>query len=113
MVKLIWSPDAIIDLENITEYISLDSEEYATIAVRRIFATAETVSLFPSSGRIVPEFAKENIRENCIKAIGSFTGLMIRVGLRFQTPDTSGILILSYHIKRNFLKTESIKGCVP
>lgn len=63
MVRVVWSPDAVTDLENISEYISLDSKEYATVVVRGIFATAESVSLFPLSGRIVPEFEKKSIRE--------------------------------------------------
>lgn len=63
MVRVVWSPDAVTDLENISEYISLDSMEYATVVVRGIFATAESVSLFPLSGRIVPEFEKKSIRE--------------------------------------------------
>ena len=68
MAKLIWSPDALKDLENLTEYISLDSEVYAEIVVRRIFATVETVSMFPFSGRIVPEFEKEKVREKLYKS---------------------------------------------
>jgi len=68
VAKLIWSPDALKDLENLAEYISLDSEEYAAIVVRRIFDTAETVSMFPYSGRIVPEFEKEKVREKLYKS---------------------------------------------
>lgn len=68
MAKLIWSPDALADLENIYEYISLDSEEYATIVVRRIFETAETLSIFPFSGRAVPEFEEEKVREKLYKS---------------------------------------------
>ncbi|MBO0992449.1 type II toxin-antitoxin system RelE/ParE family toxin [Bacillus sp. SD088] len=63
MVRIVWSPDAVTDLEDISQYISLDSKENATVVVRGIFATAESVSLFPLSGRIVPEFEKKSIRE--------------------------------------------------
>lgn len=68
MANLIWSPDALTDLETLSEYISLDSEEYAAIVVRNIFVTVENVSLFPYSGRIVPEFEKEKVREVIYKS---------------------------------------------
>ncbi|WP_025025857.1 type II toxin-antitoxin system RelE/ParE family toxin [Caldalkalibacillus mannanilyticus] len=36
MAHLIWSPDAINDLERISDYISFDSERYASVVVTRI-----------------------------------------------------------------------------
>ena len=58
-----WSPRAIDDLEAIAQYIAADSEAYAASVVKAILTTASNFSRFPFSGRIVPEFSDESIRE--------------------------------------------------
>jgi plasmid stabilization system protein ParE len=58
-----WSPRALADVEKIAEYIASDSPTYARSVVRRIFALTRTLERFPLSGRKVPEFDDENIRE--------------------------------------------------
>jgi len=64
MVKrLIWSPDALQSIDKIAEYIAIDSVFYAKVFVRKIFSFGEQIALFPKSGRIVPEYEKENLRE--------------------------------------------------
>jgi len=40
-----------------------DSERYADLVVRRIIASVERLSLFPESGRMVPERRDPEIRE--------------------------------------------------
>jgi toxin ParE1/3/4 len=57
-----WSPRATNNLENICNYIAKDSEYYATIFAKRVFIINSLVE-FPKSGRIVPEYGSENIRE--------------------------------------------------
>ena len=44
-------------------YIASDSRSYASAVVRRIITSTKTLSDFPMSGRKVPEFDEENIRE--------------------------------------------------
>ncbi|HEY0080422.1 MAG TPA: type II toxin-antitoxin system RelE/ParE family toxin [Pyrinomonadaceae bacterium] len=61
--EVVWSPRAIEDVEAIALYISADSTAYAATVVKRILDTARRLSRFPLAGRIVPEFADENIRE--------------------------------------------------
>ena len=64
MVKrLIWSPGALQSIDKIAEYIAMDSLFYAKIFARKIFGFGEQITLFPKSGRIVPEYGKENLRE--------------------------------------------------
>lgn len=60
---LIWSPDAIRDLESISEYISRDSFEFASVQIQKIIAVCESICIFPFSGRKTPEIGQENIRE--------------------------------------------------
>ena len=61
--RVVWSLRAVEDLETIAQYISADSEAYAASVVKTILTTASNFSRFPFSGRIVPEFGDESIRE--------------------------------------------------
>ena len=63
MTELIWSPQALRDLEGIRAYIALDSPLYANLTVRRVVAALERLKAFPESGRIVPERNAPDIRE--------------------------------------------------
>lgn len=63
MNEIIWSSQALSNLQAIKEYISHDSENYAQSFVERIFSEVERVSLFPSSGRKVPEANLDFVRE--------------------------------------------------
>jgi addiction module RelE/StbE family toxin len=61
--KLIWSPQAIQDIEAIAKYIARDSNTYAESTVERIFETPEKLARFPKLGRVVPEKNNDSIRE--------------------------------------------------
>ena len=60
--KIVWSPEAIEDIEAIAEYIKRDSEFYAAAVVSKILEMARIVKYFPMTGRVVPETGDENIR---------------------------------------------------
>lgn len=62
-VKIEWSPKSIKNLEEIAEYISQDSPLYAPVFIQKIINSVERLIDFPLSGRIVPEFNKDSIRE--------------------------------------------------
>jgi addiction module RelE/StbE family toxin len=64
--KVVWSPEALEDLESIAEYIGRDSEYYARAVVSKILAVARSIKDFPWIGRIVPELNDENIRERFV-----------------------------------------------
>ena len=61
--KLIWSPQAIEDIEAIAGYIARDSTFYAESTIERIFQAPERLIQFPKLGRIVPEKNDDSIRE--------------------------------------------------
>jgi addiction module RelE/StbE family toxin len=61
--KVIWSPEAIEDLEAIADYIARDSEFYARAVVKKVLSVARRIIDFPFIGRIVPEIGHEKIRE--------------------------------------------------
>ncbi len=53
--EIVWSPEAIEDLELIAEYISRDSEFYASSVVTKVISVTRRIADFPYIGRIVPE----------------------------------------------------------
>ncbi|MEW6459095.1 MAG: type II toxin-antitoxin system RelE/ParE family toxin [Bacillota bacterium] len=61
--KLIWSPTAKYDLEDIAAFIAEDNPSAAERFVRSLFQVVERLADFPESGRIVPEFNDPAIRE--------------------------------------------------
>ena len=67
MTKLIWSPQAGHDLENIRDYIAVDSPRYAALVIERIIAGVERLGSFPESGRVVPERNDPQIREVIVR----------------------------------------------
>ena len=67
MRKLLWSPQALRDLEGIRDYIAIDSARYAALVIERIIDGVDRLSIFPESGRIVPERNDPSIREVIVK----------------------------------------------
>ena len=64
--KIVWSPEAIEDLESIVEYIARDSEFYARAVVTKILEVSRSIKDYPLIGRVVPEVGDEKIRERFI-----------------------------------------------
>lgn len=63
MIEVVWSPQAISDVESIRDYISRDSPHYGTLVARHIVDAIERLRSFPESGRIVPELEESTLRE--------------------------------------------------
>lgn len=56
MAELIWSEEAVSDVEGIFDYIAQGSPLYARYQVESIAASVERLRMFPESGRHLPEF---------------------------------------------------------
>lgn len=63
MKRVIWTRQAVEDVEAIKAYVARDSERYAVLLAERLVAAIERVGLFPESGRIVPEVDDVTLRE--------------------------------------------------
>jgi len=61
--RVVWSSRALADVESIAAYIASDSPAYARIVVKKIVKLTRQLEQFPNSGRIVPEFQDQTIRE--------------------------------------------------
>jgi plasmid stabilization system protein ParE len=53
--RLIWSPEAADDLEDVTAFIARDSPSYARAVARKVLATTRSIQQFPDIGRVVSE----------------------------------------------------------
>jgi toxin ParE1/3/4 len=62
-MKLSWTREALIRLQEIEEYISRDNPQVAVEFIDKIISVAETIPGNPEKGRIVPELSIEQIRE--------------------------------------------------
>jgi plasmid stabilization system protein ParE len=62
-LKVKWSPRAVANIEEICNYIAKDSEYYAIHLAKKVTAMIKAIPQFPRSGRIVPEYGDENLRE--------------------------------------------------
>ena len=63
MAEVKWTKPALEDLKDIVQYISRDSKVYAERFATRVVEATRRLENFPYSGRLVPEFNEENIRE--------------------------------------------------
>ncbi|RLJ17529.1 type II toxin-antitoxin system RelE/ParE family toxin [bacterium endosymbiont of Escarpia laminata] len=62
-MKVHWTETAEQHLEAIYSYIARDSKTYALRTVDRITKKSQQIRAFPLSGRQVPEYEMEEIRE--------------------------------------------------
>jgi toxin ParE1/3/4 len=61
--ELIWSPEALEDVESIARYIERDSPWYAKIVATQIVEIAESIPDNLHLGRVVPELLQPKLRE--------------------------------------------------
>jgi addiction module RelE/StbE family toxin len=63
VTRIVWTLQAIEDVEAIQTYVARDSSHYAALMAERIVESVERLNEFPRSGRMVPEVAQEAYRE--------------------------------------------------
>lgn len=62
-MKIFWTKEALLRLQDIEEFISRDNPFAAIEFVDKLISVAETIIDYPEKGRIVPELSIEKIRE--------------------------------------------------
>jgi len=62
-MKLRWTDRARRDLEEIARFIAADNHEAARRWLNVLRVRARTAAEFPRAGRVVPEMARESLRE--------------------------------------------------
>ena len=62
-MRVLWTDAALNQLEAIRDYLAETSPEYARRVVERLVNRSEQVAAFPRSGRIVPEYEIDEVRQ--------------------------------------------------
>jgi plasmid stabilization system protein ParE len=81
-LKVKWSPRAVSNLEESYNYIAKDSEYYAIFFAKKVTTMVEAIPQFPKSGRVVPEYGDENLREKIYgnyRIVYRLTGELIEI----------------------------------
>ena len=63
MAEVIWTDNALDDLNDIGEFIAKDSERYAQVTVLKLFTAVDILEYYPKKGFMVPELRDETIRQ--------------------------------------------------
>jgi toxin ParE1/3/4 len=61
--RIVWSEQAVADLEEIHSYIARNSPRYAALVAGRLVGAVDRLQLDPESGRIVPALDDPAVRE--------------------------------------------------
>ncbi len=62
-MKVLWTDAAVAQLEAIHDYVAQTSPEYARRIIDRLTKRSIQISIFPFSGRAVPEYELNEVRE--------------------------------------------------
>ena len=62
MKPVFWSPNAIASIQNIYDYIYIQSPQNASIVIDTLFDLGDNLSLFPEKNPIEPLFNNNDIR---------------------------------------------------
>ena len=63
MAKIVWTEIAIDDLNNIANFHSQYSDNFASALIKKLFNKPKILKEMPELGRVVPERDNESIRE--------------------------------------------------
>jgi addiction module RelE/StbE family toxin len=90
--RVVWSPEAIEDVESIATFIERDSPFYAKAVVTKIMQQARTLTSSAQRGRIVPELEDGAVRELFIYSYR----------LIYRIKDQTVLIVAVVHGKRQF-----------
>jgi toxin ParE1/3/4 len=62
-VRVFWTDAALNQLEAIRDYLEQTSSDYARRVVERLINRSEQLAAFPRSGRMVPEYEIDDVRQ--------------------------------------------------
>ena len=63
MAQIVWTETALLEINEIAEYIALDKISAATKLVQKVFSCTERLDKFPKYGRKPPELNNFRYRE--------------------------------------------------
>ena len=86
-MKVVWSRQALLRLDEIWAYIAADNPDAAERWIARLIARAEAAAVIPLAGRVVPELDRSEIREvieRTYRIVYRFDGLQLIVLTVFE-----------------------------
>lgn len=98
MAELIWSAEALADLDGIYDFIARDSHQYARHQLEKILGTVERLQTHPESGRRIPEFPHMPHREVIVQNY--------RVVYRYDAKDSEVYVVAVVHARCLFTEKE-------
>lgn len=63
MADLIWTEPALLDLDEVAEYIALDNPMAASNYVQKVFERTDRLAIYPNSGKRPEELPRTPYRE--------------------------------------------------
>jgi plasmid stabilization system protein ParE len=75
MASVTWTDAALDEVEGIARGIAEDSPRAAADFVRSVFTASDRLGLFPRSGRMVPEFERDDLRELIVRPYRMIYGI--------------------------------------
>jgi len=97
-LKIIWSPLAVEQVQDIAAYIALDKPSVAIEWAEKIFNSVSQLIEFPESGRLVPEIKRKEIRELVLKNH--------RIIYKVKSKEILILVVKNYH---QILKKDDVK----
>ena len=98
MVVINWTLNSTISIDQIAEFIAVDSFHYAKKFVNDVFKKVKILETQPYVGKIVPELNKENIRQL----------LFGKYRIIYHIKSEKEVDILTVHHSARLLDTQSI-----
>ena len=98
MVKIIWAPSAIKDIDGIAEYIAKDSFTAAKNMVELFFEKAKILEKYPQYGKPVPETKNALVREI----------LVSRYRIIYEVSAETSVNILTVHHQSRLLQNNPV-----
>jgi toxin ParE1/3/4 len=89
VVEITWSEIADENMQDIFDFIAKDSIRYAEKELQKIVERVEVLSTFPLSGKIVPDYGREDWRE---LVEGNY-----RIVYRILSEDSISIATIHHH----------------
>ncbi len=62
-MKVLWTDSAVAQLQAVHDYLAQTSPDYAIRIIDRLTRRSIQIAAFPNSGRMVPEYERNEIRE--------------------------------------------------
>jgi toxin ParE1/3/4 len=63
VARIVWTAEAVSDLQAIGDFIGRTSPHYGSVVVARLVESVDRLRTFPKSGRVVPELQRDDLRE--------------------------------------------------